>query len=205
MLVAANGQVKTKNVRFDDGMVLSQVMTDQLAVALNDYIGGLCASEITLQLIIEMERFMGDYSPIISPVVKIIYEAMGELDEGELRVSGVDRLLEYPEFSDPDRMKEMLGAIEKKEDILRMVSTPEDGGINVVIGSESSVKVMDNSALVYKPIVKDGKTLGAIGVLGPARMDYAKVLATLEGLSGNIESLLGTEQDLSAEAKEDKA
>lgn len=205
VLVAANGQVKTKNVRFDDGMVLSQVMTDQLAVALNDYIGGLCASEITLQLIIEMERFMGDYSPIISPVVKIIYEAMGELDEGELRVSGVDRLLEYPEFSDPDRMKEMLGAIEKKEDILRMVSTPEDGGINVVIGSESSVKVMDNSALVYKPIVKDGKTLGAIGVLGPARMDYAKVLATLEGLSGNIESLLGTEQDLSAEAKEDKA
>ena len=204
VLVAASGRVKTKNVRFDDGMVLSQVMTDQLAAALNDYIGGLCASEITLQLIIEMEKFMGEYSSIISPVVKIIYEAMGELDEGELRVSGVDRLLEYPEFSDPDRMKEMLGAIENKEDILRMVSTPEGGGINVVIGSESSVKVMDNSALVYKPIVKDGRTLGAIGVLGPARMDYAKVLATLEGLSGNIESLLGTESAL-PEAKEDES
>ena len=204
VLVAASGRVKTKNVRFDDGMVLSQVMTDQLAVALNDYIGGLCAGEITLQLIIEMEKFMGEYSAIISPVVKIIYEAMGELDEGELRVSGVDRLLEYPEFSDPDRMKEMLGAIENKEDILRMVSTPEGGGINVVIGSESSVKVMDNSALVYKSIVKDGRTLGAIGVLGPARMDYAKVLATLEGLSGNIESLLGTESAL-PEAKEDES
>ena len=75
-----------------------------------------------------------------------------------------------------------------------MVSASGDGDISVVIGSESSVKVMDNSALVYKPIVKDGKTLGAIAVLGPARMDYAKVLATLEGLSGNITSLLNEDR-----------
>ena len=75
-----------------------------------------------------------------------------------------------------------------------MVSTPDGDGINVVIGSESSVKVMDNSALVYKPIVKDGRTLGAIAILGPARMDYAKVLATLEGLSGNIASLLNEDK-----------
>ena len=63
-----------------------------------------------------------------------------------------------------------------------------------MIGSESAVKVMDNSALVYKPIVQNGKTVGAIGVLGPARMDYAKVLATLEGISGNVETLLSPEQ-----------
>ena len=48
----------------------------------------------------------------------------------------------------------------------------------------------NNSALVFKPIVKDGKTLGAIGVLGPRRMDYARVLATLEGLSDNIEDII---------------
>ena len=75
-----------------------------------------------------------------------------------------------------------------------MVSDPNGDGVNVVIGSESAVKVMDRSALVYKPIVQNGKTVGAIGVLGPARMDYAKVLATLEGISGNVESLLSPEQ-----------
>jgi heat-inducible transcriptional repressor len=92
-------------------------------------------------------------------------------------------------------MKEVLGAIEQKDDILRMVSDPNGSGdVSVVIGSESAVKVMDKSALVYKPIVQNGKTVGAIGVLGPARMDYAKVLATLEGISGNVESLLSPEQ-----------
>jgi heat-inducible transcriptional repressor len=76
-----------------------------------------------------------------------------------------------------------------------MVSDPDgNGDVGVVIGSESAVKVMDRSALVYKPIVQNGKTVGAIGVLGPARMDYAKVLATLEGISGNVESLLSPEQ-----------
>lgn len=193
VLVTANGRVKTKTVRFDDGMVLTPTVTDLLAAALNDHLHDLSAPEITLQLILEMEKMMGDRSLIISPVVKIIYEAMSELDAGDLQVSGVDRLLEYPEFSDPDRMKELLGAIENKDEILEMMSEPNGDGVNVVIGSESSVKVMDRSALVYKPIVKDGKTLGAIGILGPARMDYAKVLATLEGVTGNIESLLGDE------------
>ena len=56
---------------------------------------------------------------------------------------------------------------------------------------------MNNSALVFKPIVKDGKTLGAIGILGPRRMDYAKVLATLEGLSGNISNMIHTSKQMS--------
>ena len=134
---------------------------------------------------------MGSRPELVSVAVKIIYEAMNELDQGELKVSGMDRLLEYPEFSDPDRMKEVLGAIEQKVDILRMVSDPDgNGDVGVVIGSVSAVKVIDRSALVYKPIVQNGKTVGAIGVLGPARMDYAKVLATLEGISGHVESLL---------------
>ena len=63
------------------------------------------------------------------------------------------------------------------------------------------MEVMNNSALVFKPIVKDGKTLGAIGVLGPRRMDYAKVLATLQGLSGNIEDIIRSKQTSESEGE----
>ncbi len=193
VLVASNGQVKTKTVRLADMPPLSVAVTDLLAAICNEHLHDLSANEINLPIMIAMENAMGEHAALVSVVIKVLYEAMNELDKGELKVSGIDRLLQYPEFNDPDRMKEVLGAIENKEDILRLVSDPEDDGVNVVIGSESTVKVMDRSALVYKPIVKDGKTLGAIGVLGPARMDYAKVLATLEGLSGNIEAVLDTE------------
>ncbi len=194
VLVTSAGRVRTKTVRLADMPPLSQSVTDLLAAVCNEHLHDISANEITLPTMIEMEKAMGKNAALVSVAVKVIYEAMSELDEGELKVSGMDRLLEYPEFNDPDRMKELLGAIESKDDILRMVSDPERDGVNVVIGSESAVKVMDHSALVYKPIIKDGKTVGAIGVLGPARMDYAKVLATIEGISGNVEAVLSTEQ-----------
>ena len=125
-----------------------------------------------------------------------------EVNEGEMRVSGIDRLLQYPEYSDVGQLQELLGTLEKKEDILDLVSRHESrDDISVLIGSESRVEVMNNSALVFKPIQKDGKTLGAIGVLGPRRMDYAKVLATLEELSGNIESIIQSPKQLKGEGE----
>jgi heat-inducible transcriptional repressor len=138
----------------------------------------------------KMEAEMGSDSALVSDAIKVVYDLLNDNDSGEMRVSGIDRLLQYPEYSDVSQLQALLGTLEKKEDILNLVSQSDNEDISVVIGSESQVKVMNNSALVFKPIVKDGKTLGAIGVIGPRRMDYAKVLATLEGLSGNISNMI---------------
>ncbi|MBR4031349.1 MAG: heat-inducible transcription repressor HrcA [Clostridia bacterium] len=188
VMISDGGAVLTKRLSID--ISVSQMTASDLAAALNDHISGLTANEITLPIIVELEEAMGDKSGIVNPIIKIIYESMNELDGGDLKVSGMDRLLQYPEYSNKDQLRELLGALENKEDILDLVSEPESDGVNVVIGSESSVKVMNNSALVFKPVVRDGKTLGAIGIIGPRRMDYAKVVATIEGLAGNVESML---------------
>ena len=188
IMISSGGGVVTKRLTFD--MTVSDMTAGDLAALLNQHISGLTANEITLPIIVEIENAMGDKSAIVTPIIKIIYESMNELDGGDLKVSGMDRLLQYPEYSNKEQLRELLGAFEKKEDILDLVSDSEGDGVNVVIGSESSVKVMNNSALVFKPVVRDGKTLGAIGIIGPRRMDYAKVVATIEGLAGNVESLL---------------
>ena len=188
VMISDGGAVVTKRLSIDRSV--SQLTASDLAMALNDHIAGLTANEITLPIIVELENAMGDKAAIVNPIIKIIYESMNELDGGDLKVSGMDRLLQYPEYSNKDQLRELLGAFEKKEDILELVSDSEGDGVNVVIGSESSVKVMNNSALVFKPVVRDGKTLGAIGIIGPRRMDYAKVVATIEGLAGNVESIL---------------
>ena len=188
VMISDGGAVVTKRLSIEQGV--SQLTASDLAVALNDHIAGLTANEITLPIIVELENAMGDKSGIVNPIIKIIYESMNELDDGDLKVSGMDRLLQYPEYSNKDHLRELLGALENKEDILDLVSDSDGEGVSVVIGSESSVKVMNNSALVFKPVVRDGKTLGAIGIIGPRRMDYAKVVATIEGLAGNVESIL---------------
>jgi heat-inducible transcriptional repressor len=176
--------------------MLSQATVARLETTLNDHLIGLSADAITLPIMMKMETQMGEDAFVVGLVVKAVYSMIGELDEGEMRVSGIDRLLQYPEYSDVAQLQELLGTLEKKEDILNLVSRTDSNDVSVVIGSESEVKVMNNSALVFKPIVKDGKTVGAIGVIGPRRMDYAKVLATLEGLSGNITDLIHTNKQL---------
>ena len=186
--VTSTGAVKSKHVHVDQALAPQTV--SRLANVLNEHLVGLTADQITLPIMMEAEARMGAEAHTIARVIKVIYELLSELDEGEMRVSGIDHLLQYPEYSDVGQLQQLLGTLEKKEDILNLVSRTESDGINVVIGSESEVKVMNNSALVFKPIVQNGRTVGAIGILGPRRMDYAKVLATLEGLSGNIADII---------------
>ena len=202
LLIAVSGAtVKSKHVHGQP--VFTQASVARLAGLFNRYLVGLSAERITLPMIMQIESEMGTDAGMVSPAIKVVYDILNDLDRGEMRISGINRLLQYPEYSNVEQLQELLGTLEKKEDILNLVSKSEQNGVNVVIGSESEVKVMNNSALVFKPIVKDGKTLGAIAVLGPRRMDYAKVLATLEGLTGNIADCIHIKNNLLGEGESD--
>ncbi len=204
VMISNHSNISTKRISLESP--ISQLTAQDLSNALNDHISNLTAHEITLPIIMELESAMGDKAYIIGPIMKIIYESMSELDDGDIKVSGMDRLLQYPEYSNKEHLRELLGVLENKDEILDLVSTPENDGVNVVIGSESSVKVMNNSALVFKPVVRNGKRIGAIGIIGPRRMDYAKVVATIEGLADNVESVLneGMTVDIQIETDEKK-
>ena len=100
-------------------------------------------------------------------------------------------MLEYPEYKNLDKLQKMISAIEDKEDIIKAVSTIDqsDDETKIFIGSENMVKIMDDSTLIYKNLKLGGKTIGAIGIIGPCRMDYSKVLATIDQLSEEINNM----------------
>ncbi len=187
IIVTSGGAVKTRNVILEepvDADTLSR-MTD----ALNELATGMNAAQITLPIMMQLENRVGD-GALLNTVIKTIYEVLSELDSGELKVSGLQKLLQYPEYADAENLGELLGAFERKDDILDLVGGIEGDGVNAVIGSEGAVKVINNSTVVFKPIKRGGKTVGAIGVIGPLRMDYARVLATLDSLGENVTQLL---------------
>ncbi len=190
--------VKTQKIRNETPAEATEIT--KLGDTLTKNLAGLTAGDITLPIMMKLESEMGQRSDLISVSVKGIYEVMSELDRGELKLSGLNKLLQYPEFSDSGQLGELIGALESKDEILNIVKDEDHGNNNdnsdkvkVVIGSESSVKVMSQSAIVYKQIKKKGKTVGAVGIIGPLRMDYAKVLATIDSLGGNIANLLETD------------
>ena len=196
MIAQGTESVKTKKV------TLSFEITPQDTVALskvlNLNLSGVNVDGINIHLMMSMnaqlKELIGSSSQmaedLISTTIKSIYETMSELGS-EIKFEGVNRLLEYPEYKNLDKLQKMISTIENKEDIIRAVSTIDqsDDDTKIFIGSENMVKIMDDSTLIYKNLKLNGKTIGAIGIIGPCRMDYSKVLSTIDQLSEEISKL----------------
>lgn len=184
IMMTAQGTVVTKHLRLTEPV--GEDVVDALTEALNNYVTGLTAEKINLSVIMQLETAMGDNARIVTPVVKVIYAALNEIDGGDVRLSGINHLLQYPDYGDSGELAGLLDTLERKDEILKIVSEAKSDDVSVLIGSESSVNEMSNSSLVFKPIMRGGKVAGFIGVLGPRRMDYAKVLETVDKLCESI-------------------
>ncbi len=192
IMIMSLGRVASKHIRLSEPR--GQETINRLVAALNANLTGVTADRINLPVMVELENAMGSDSQMIGPIMKTVYATLNEYDGGQLQYSGINRLLQYSDYDDPDELSGLLGTLEQKDEILKLVSDTKSDEVSVLIGSESPVKVMENSSLVFKPVMKDGRVLGVIGVLGPRRMDYAKVLETIEQLCGSVSELMDSIQ-----------
>jgi heat shock gene repressor HrcA len=189
VLITSADAVKTKYVR--SPINVTEELLRKLERELNAFLTAVPMESVTLPLIMELTARLSDCEALVSPIIKCVYEAVGEIDGGDLHVEGINLLLQYPEYADVDRFKELLGLLERKEDILNIVSDSDDSRTQVIIGCESPVEIMHNSTLIFKKIISGGRVVGAIGVLGPCRMDYSRVISTVEHMAKNIAEITG--------------
>ncbi len=194
MLIIVMGDDTVRTVQLHAEVTLTPDMLQRLEFILNSRLSGLRADQITMPLVIEIERSFGEGDSLVGPIIKSICECAGGDDEGEVRLSGVDHLLGYPEYSeDMDKFRNLLYVLENKSNIMKLVTESGDGdGSQIVIGSETGVEEMKNSSIVFRKIKSGGRVIGAIGILGPSRMDYSKVVSTIEYIADNISELIGT-------------
>ena len=197
VMILSSGVVKSKYILCETP--IPQDAAARLADVLNTSLVGVTAEEMALPLLMDMERRMGVYGYLVNPVVKGVYETLTSFDGGELKVDGVNRLLSYPETYDRDRLQEILALFEQKDDLLKLISeetrtleeSGEDEKVQVYIGHENLVKIMDNSTLILKTVKRGGRVVGTIGILGPTRMDYSRVISMIDHLSDGILDALG--------------
>ena len=178
LIMLIGGVVKTKYIRSNRTIPAEAAML--LAGVLNRRLTNLTADEMTMPILMEMERAMGEYDFLVNPVVKAICETISVFDGGELRFEGINKLL---------------ALFEKKETLLEVLSDEarKDDHVQVFIGRENVVKVMDNSTLVFKTVTQNGRPVGAIGIIGPTRMDYRRVIATIDSLTAGVTDALSAE------------
>ncbi len=191
IMLTDDGTVKTRQLRL--GFDVTRESLEILSQTLNDCVAGRDMDKITLPVILEMQTRATGCDQLINPIIKTIYETISEPDDSELMFDGVNNLLNYPEYSNIDTVKDVLGLFDDKEELLEVMSGVQNDKTNVYIGSESPVEVMNNSSLIFRSVKSGGKVVGAVGVIGPRRMDYSKVVTLVEYLSRGISRLMDSD------------
>ena len=191
IMLTDDGTVKTRQLRL--GFDVTRESLEILSQTLNDCVAGRDMDKITLPVILEMQTRATGCDQLINPIIKTIYETISEPDDSELMFDGVNNLLNYPEYSNIDTVKDVLELFDDKEELLEVMSGVQNDKTNVYIGSESPVEVMNNSSLIFRSVKSGGKVVGAVGVIGPRRMDYSKVVTLVEYLSRGISRLMDSD------------
>ena len=180
--------VKTKTIHIS--FALSEDTLRRFTEALNMYLVNLTSDAITMPIIVKLEALMGSAGAMVHPVIKVIYETMSELDSADVKLDGVTNLLQYPEYSDVSDFRDLLGVLEEKEKLMDVISTRATGNedIHVYIGADNESDAMKNTTLIFKNVTIGGKQL-SVGVIGPKRMNYSKVIDMLNKLTGGLDRI----------------
>lgn len=168
---------------------------EKLERLLNKELSGVFASSITKDIIdrlkIDAKYTIGLSDEVVNIAFEFLEEMIFNLDQDDVFVNNARSILKYPEFSNVEKAREMLEFLEDKESISRVISQDYlPNGVEIKIGRENNVKELENSSLVTVDYRIGNRTLGKIGVIGPKRMNYAKVIASLDCISTQIDAIL---------------
>ncbi|MRG92876.1 heat-inducible transcriptional repressor HrcA [Polyangium spumosum] len=111
---------------------------------------------------------------------------------GDVVIEGQGKLIDLPEYTDASRLKKLLRALTEREDLLKLLDKViAAGAVTVFVGSEAGELGEGDLSLVVAPYTEHGRVAGTIGVLGPTRMDYAKVMPLVDATATAMSEALG--------------
>lgn len=139
----------------------------------------------------QTRRILSKYNNLLSSLVSQVKLALSDHKDSSLFLDGFVNFFDQPEFNDTNKMKEMLKLLDQKETLLNLLAKSLESGreIMVNIGSDSGLEIKDMSVVTAK-YQGPNKSFGEIGLIGPLRMDYSKVVVTLIRLSNTLSQLL---------------
>ncbi len=163
-------------------------------ILLNTFLQGAALSDINLELIQTMKVQAGEYAEILETIFQGIMEAIHEADDLKVYTSGATNVLKYPELANTASAEKLLGTledIEDKEEFAKHVEDviQQDDDIQILIGKENSDENLKDCSLVTATYKMPEGAKGTIGIIGPKRMDYKKVVTMLKDLTGELDDI----------------
>ena len=191
-VVVVEGNVIKNNIipvseKLDDETLL------KLNILLNTNLNGLALEEINLSMITAMKQQAGIHSAIVADVIDAIAESIRADEDLEIYTSGANNIFKYPELADQQKASEIINTFEEKQMLTELVqdtlADENNTGIQVYIGNETPIQTMKDCSVVTATYELGEGMRGTIGIIGPKRMDYDKVVGTLKTITHQLDEL----------------
>lgn len=181
IVVLDNGSVHHQVI--DVGESISQADLEQVSKVLNAKLAGLDMQKIRLTILNEIYFELARYKIFMDAALGLLEDSQGSGNEDKIYLGGVYNMLNQPEFHNIEKVKTLLSLLEQ-EDVLQQILINFQGeGLTVKIGVENNCEEIKDCTMITATYKLDDEVLGSIGVLGPTRMEYAKVIAIVDHMA----------------------
>ena len=191
VIVMEGNIVKNQIVTLDEP--LSNEALLKLNMLLNTSLNGTSLEQINLGVIARLKEQAGIHSGVMSSVLDAVANVIQLDDDMEIYTSGATNIFKYPELSDKQSAQEIISAFEEKQQLTDLVtqtlSNEENTGIQVYIGDETPVQTMRDCSVVTATYELGDGMKGTIGIIGPKRMDYDKVVEKLKTIQNQLDDV----------------
>lgn len=188
VMISQSGSVQNRILELKEDIAADDLL--KMANYLNTLLQGLTISSVKRRILEEMQSDKTRYDQLLANALQLSEQAFDESSSG-LFIEGQANIFDQPEFADIQRMKDLFRAMEQKSQLLALLdnclSAP---GINIFIGSESHMNSMSGMSLITSTYVTGKNTLGVLGVIGPTRMGYGKVIPIVDYTAKMLTRLL---------------
>ncbi|MCR5670005.1 MAG: heat-inducible transcriptional repressor HrcA [Butyrivibrio sp.] len=191
-IVIEGNVIKNKIITVNE--VLDDATMLKLNILMNTRLDGLAVEDINLGLIAAVKQEAGIHSEIIGNVIDAAAESITADEDLQIYTSGTMNIFKYPELTDNAKASELISTFEDTRDLSSIVeetlsSDKEETGIQVYIGNETPVQAMKDCSVVTATYELGDGMKGTVGIIGPKRMDYDKVISTLKNMRHALDDL----------------
>jgi heat-inducible transcriptional repressor len=189
VLVTESGLVQNKILEIEDN--LSQSELDRLTHYLNELLSNLTLDQLKKKVLEEMKKDKDDFDALLAKALEISNKAFKDETIGEVYIEGRTNLMQYPEFSQIETLRKLFRAFEEKNILIRLLEKSiSASGIQIFIGSETQINEMGGCSVITASYNKGKYPIGTLGVIGPTRMNYDRVIPIVDYTAKVVSKIL---------------
>ena len=188
VVVTDSGLIENKLLEIPEGTSLSDLQ--RMAEVINNSLAGLAFDQIRAPLLTEIKQLVVPDPVLIGNALDIVRQTLNTEKNKKVYLGGTTQLLSQPEFRDVEKVKGLLTVLEEEKLLHDILDPGTNDGMVVTIGGENKYSGIQDCSMVQATYRVDGQVIGTIAILGPTRMEYARIMSVLDFMHGHLGEIL---------------